>query len=104
MPRKSIRTSYTAEQKAQMVLEVLSEEQTLGQLASKHGVHVNLLRKWKAQAVEHLPSVFSNEHQAVRTLQAEHDRERQELYAEIGRLTTQLAWLKKKSGLNPDSK
>jgi putative transposase len=26
-----------------------------------------------------------------------------ELYAEIGRLTTQVAWLKKKSGLEPDS-
>jgi hypothetical protein len=25
------------------------------------------------------------------------------LYAEIGRLTTQLAWLKKKSGLEPDA-
>ena len=56
------------------------------------------VRKWKAQAVERLPGVFSDEHQAVRELEATHDRERQELYAEIGRLTTQLAWLKKKSG------
>jgi hypothetical protein len=29
----------------------------------------------------------------------EHEAEREELYAEIGRLTTQLVWLKKKSGL-----
>jgi transposase-like protein len=104
MPRKTHRTTYTAEQKAQMVLELLREEQTLAQIAAGHGVHVNMLRKWKAQTLEHLPGVFSNENQALRTLEAEHDRERQELFAEIGRLTTQLAWLKKKSGLNPETK
>jgi putative transposase len=32
-------------------------------------------------------------------MEAEHERKLGELYAEIGRLTTQLAWLKKKSGL-----
>ena len=101
MLRKATRTHYTPEQKAQIVLELLREEQTFAQLAAAHGIHVNMLRKWKAQALERLPSVFNNENQAVRDLEAEHDRERQELYAEIGRLTTQLAWLKKKSGLNP---
>ncbi len=54
-----------------------------------------MLRKWKTQAIERLPGVFSDETQAVRELEAEHERERQALYAEIGRLTTQLAWLKK---------
>ena len=58
------------------------------------------VRKWKAQALERLPSLFSDEHQAVRELEVAYERERQELYAEIGRLTTQLAWLKKKSGFN----
>jgi len=39
----------------------------------------------------------------VRQAAAE-DREREELFAQIGRLTTQLAWLKKKSGLEPPAK
>jgi len=34
----------------------------------------------------------------VRELQAAHDRERDQLYAQIGRLTTELEWLKKKGG------
>ena len=104
MPRKTTRTHYSAEQKAQVVLEMLREELTVAQIAAKHGVHVTMLHKWKGQALEHLPSLFNSENQAVRTLEAEHDRERQELYAQIGRLTTQLAGLKKKSGLNPETK
>jgi transposase len=104
MPKKSTRTHYTPEQKAQIVLELLREEQTLGQIAAAHGIHVNMLRKWKAQAIERLPVVFNTENQAVRDLELAHEREREDLYAQIGRLTTQLAWLKKKSGLNPDQK
>ncbi len=78
-----------------MVLEVLNKDQTIGQIAGVHDIHVNMLRKWNAQAVEHLPSLFTDVHQAVPELEAAHERERQELYAEIGRLTTQLAWLKR---------
>ena len=100
MTKKKTRTHYSDERKAQIVLEVLREERTFAQIAAEYGMHVNLLRKWKAQAVERLPSVFRNENRAVRELEAEHENEREMLYAQIGRLTTQLAWLKKKSGLN----
>jgi len=101
MTRKYTRNHYTPEQKAQLVLEALREQQTVGQLAAAHGLHPNMLRKWQALALERLPGVFDHERQAGRDLEAQHERERQELYAEIGRLTTQLAWLKKKSGLHP---
>ena len=85
-----------------MVLEVLREERTLAQIAAAAGVHANMLRKWKTQAVERLPEVFNTENQALHDLAAQHEHEREELYAEIGRLTTQLAWLKKKSGFNAE--
>ena len=101
-PKKSIRKRYSPEQKAQIVLEILKEEQTLAQISASFGIHVNQLRKWKTQAIERLPSVFTDETQAQRVLEAAQEQERQALYAEIGRLTTQLAWLKKKSGLDPD--
>ncbi len=104
MTRKYTRNNYTPEKKSQIVLEVFREEQTFAQLAATYSVHVNMLRKWKTQAMERLPSLFDDQNKTVRDLEAEHEREQQELYAEIGRLTTQLAWLKKKSGLNPDTK
>src|SRR5512134_383504 len=93
MPKKSTRGHYTPEQKAQIVLELPREEQTIGQIAAAHNIHVTMLRKWKAQAMERLPSIFNNENQAGRDLELAHEREREELYAEIGQLTTQSAWL-----------
>jgi transposase-like protein len=97
----TMKKHYTPTFKAQIVLEVLKEEQTITQVASAHGVHPNQLRKWRAQALEGLPQLFADERRAQRAVEAEHERRLDELYTEIGRLTTQLAWLKKKSGLEP---
>ena len=98
------RKHYTPSQKAAIVLELFKEEETLPQLASRHGVHPNLLRQWKAQALACLPLLFSHEEREKRALEGEHQRQLDELYGEIGRLTTQLAWLKKKSGLEPGAR
>jgi putative transposase len=93
-----MRKHYTAQFKAQVVQEILKEEKTLNQLAAEHGIHPNQLKRWKAMALEGLPSLFSQDDKAVQTA-AEHERQVTELYAEIGRLTTELTWLKKKAGL-----
>ena len=103
MPKKSLRKRYSPQQKAQIVLELLKAEQTLSQIASTYGVHVTQLRNWKAQAVNGLPQLFDDDQKALRDLEVQHAQERQDLYAEIGRLTTQLGWLKKKSGLDLQS-
>lgn len=104
MPKKAHRKRYSPQEKARIVIEVLKEEKTLAQLAAAHGVHSNQLRKWRTQALTLLPRVFDDEQQAVRDLEAQYAQERDALYAEIGRLTTQLTWLKKKSGLDVESR
>jgi hypothetical protein len=45
-----------------------------------------------------MPGLFERRDHAE-ALTAAFTREREELYAQIGRLTTQLAWLKSKTGL-----
>jgi putative transposase len=90
-----IRKSYTPEFKAQIVLEILKEEKTIAQIASEHGIHPNMLNRWKKQALENLPQLFSDEKKAVETMKAEYENKIQDLYQKIGRLTTQLTWLKK---------
>lgn len=80
-------------------MEILKEEQSIAQIASEYGVHPNQLYKWKAQALENLSVLFEDERKGAKALKAEHERKLKELYAEIGKLSTQLAWLKKKSGL-----
>jgi transposase-like protein len=92
---------YTPKQKAQIALEILKEERTIAQIASEYGVHPTQLYKWKTQAVENLPDLFEDDRKGEKALKVEHERQLKELYAEIGKLTTQLAWLKKKSGIEP---
>jgi transposase len=94
-----MRKQFTAKQKAQIVVELLKEEKTVSQISSEYGVHANQLYRWKAQALEGLPGLFEKDNKAEKTQEA-HERQTQELYAEIGKLSTQLAWLKKKSGLD----
>ncbi len=99
-----MRKRYSPSFKAESVLEVLKEDQTLNQIASARAVHPNQLSKWKTQVQQNLHKLFEPDQQATRTLEEAHARELEKLYAEIGRLTTQVNWLKKKSGLDPDAK
>lgn len=89
---------YTSAFKAQVVLEMLKEERSVGQIAAVHGVHPNQLYRWKAQALKSLPQLFDEQGAKAKTSPSE--EQINALYAEIGRLTTQLNWLKKKSGLD----
>jgi len=86
---------YTSAFKAQVALDLLKEEKTLSQLSTEYGVHANVLRDWRAQALKGLPTVFERRDD-VAELKASHAQQLEDLYAQIGRLTTQLTWLKKK--------
>ena len=89
---------YAAEFKAQVVKEILKEEKTVSQLSAEYGIHSSQLYKWRDQAVAGLPSLFNEQaekNQAEK--EAEWQKEREALYAEIGRLTTEKTWLEKKS-------
>jgi transposase-like protein len=92
--QKKKRKQYTDEFKAKVVKEMLREEKTVGQLASEYEVHSNMLYRWRDQAIAGLPSLFSNQTaQELAEKEAEWEKEREALYAEIGRLTTQVTWL-----------
>lgn len=90
-----MKKTYTASFKAQVVLELLKETKTLSQLSSEHGVHVTVLRDWKQAALKGLPDLFENRDSFAEAKVA-YERQLEELYAEIGRLTTQVNFLKKK--------
>jgi transposase-like protein len=92
-----MRKQYSTDIKVKVVLTLLKEEQTITQVASQFGIHVTQLRQWRQTVLEGLPALFDKEKAAsldqVRQLEAE----KQTLFAEIGRLSTELTWLKKKS-------
>jgi putative transposase len=95
-----MRKRYTPTFKAQIVRELLKEEKTLAQVAAEHGVHPTQLIKWRATALEGLPSLFARQDNTI-ALKADYEARLAALYEEIGRLSTQVAWLKRKSGLDP---
>jgi transposase len=90
-----MKKTYTPTFKAQVVLEVLKETKTINQLAAEYGVAPTVLREWKAAALKGLPNVFTSR-DSVTELTAAYERQLEDLYAEIGRLTTHVNFLKKK--------
>jgi transposase-like protein len=95
-----IRKHYTPAFKTQVVQEVLAGERTMAQIAAQYGVHPHLMGKWKRAALQAMPTAFTENaplQAQIAALKAEHEREKEALYAQIGRLTTQVHWLPKKN-------
>ncbi len=90
-----MRKQYSAAFKARVVQELLKEEKTLVQIASQYEVHPTQLKTWRAVALEGLPGLFEKQDSTMELKRA-HEEQLTELYAEIGKLSTQVAWLKKK--------
>jgi len=88
------RRTFTPSFKAKVALAAARGDMTLSQLASKYGVHVNQISKWKAQLLSGAAELFEDG-RARRTREDETGEAK--LYEEIGRLKVELDWLKKKS-------
>lgn len=95
---------FTSGFKAQVARDLLREDKTLSQIAAEHGVASTQLSQWKARALRGLVSLFEDEHKEIETVRADYEKRIEELYGEIGRLTTKLTWLQKKSGLDIESR
>ena len=90
-----MRKQYTPAFKAEVVQELLKEEKTLVQIASEYEVHPTQLKTWRTIALEGLPGLFEKQ-DSTAELKAAYEQQLTDLYAEIGKLTTQVTWLKKK--------
>jgi len=94
-----MKKTYSAEFKAQVVREVLKEQKTINQIAAEFGVHPQMLYRWRDAVLDALPGVFNNQQAKSQAEQlATQQRQVELLYTEIGKLSTQLNWLKKKAG------
>ena len=91
-----MRKRFTNQFKTEMALELLRGEKTVGQIASEHKVAPTQLSQWRAIVLNGLPSLFENEQREASKQHAAHEAEQERLYAEIGRLTSELNWLKKR--------
>ena len=90
------RKRYDASFKAKVALEAIKGERTIAEISSESIVHTNQIRKWRKQALEELPDIFSGGRKK-RELSSEELES--ELYKQIGQLKVELDWLKKISSL-----
>lgn len=88
------RRKFTAEFKAQIVLEVLTGVKSNAEACREYQLHPQLLGRWKTQFVEEAPSIFSNGQQNTESEEREAELERL-----VGRLTMELEIAKKASNI-----
>ena len=92
---KVTRKRYTAAFKAKVALDAIKGEQTLAELASKHGIHQTMIAAWKRQAIEGMAVTFSGKAEAS---PATSEAELAKLHAKIGQLVVERDFLAKASG------
>jgi transposase len=92
---KSTRRNHSASFKAKVALEAVKGEQTVSEIAAKHGVHHTLVNEWKRAVVEGATAVFergpsrSDKQTEVLT---------DELYKQIGQQKVQIDFLARALG------
>lgn len=87
---------YTAAEKVKIALEAIKGELTIAQISSKYEVHATQINRWKQQALESMQAGFSGK-RSSNNADDEQTRLIDKLYQQIGKLTTECDWLKKKS-------
>jgi putative transposase len=89
---------YTAEQKTKIVLELLKEDQTIAEIASKYKITSQSIMKWKKQFLENASLAFEPA-KAVQEFKDElkaKNIEIEDLQKQLGKSTMEKEWLAKK--------
>ena len=86
---------HTPTFKTQVVLALLKGDKTRNEVSSEFGIHPTQADLWKQKVMAGIPSLFGlgNADELK-----ERDKLIEELYKQVGKLQTQLDWLKKKMG------
>ena len=88
------RKSHTAAFKAQVALAAVKGDKTVSELASLQCVHPTMIHAWKKQLLDNAEEIFQS---GAKASSAEYEALQAQLYEQIGRLKTELDWLKKKA-------
>jgi len=90
------RKAYTPEYKAKLVIEVLREEKTLSEIASREGINPKQLGNWRNEFIENAARAFSrSKDEKAAAQQVEELKAREKEYqAKVGQLTLEVDFLK----------
>ena len=87
---------HTPALKLKVALEAVQNQKTVNQIASEHGVAPVQVTEWKKQLLEDGVQIFQNKR---RNKAPEAHEDVEYLQQQVGKLSTQIEWLKKKQGL-----
>ena len=90
------RISYQAAFKGKVALEALKESKTLSDLSQEYKIHAAQISKWKTQAIQGISQLFEDGRKKKKSAP---DVDIEVLYAQLGKLQSQLEFLKKKTGM-----
>lgn len=90
------RRTWTPDEKASIVLEILREESTLSELSRKYDIAQPVLSRWRTEFIENMSRVFDKQGKAIEKIQKEQEEEKELLVKKIGELTLDVDFLKKK--------
>jgi transposase-like protein len=91
------RKQRSPEFKAKVALEAIKESKTVNEIAGAYQVHTGQVTQWKTQLKEGVVQIFS---QCKQAKERKRTGEEAALYEQIGRLTCENNWLKKKLGVS----
>ncbi len=91
------RKTFSPEFKAQVVLQLLREENTVNELAAKHQISPVVIGRWKIQFLERASEVFRKGPSDAEQALVEKEDHIADLERKIGQLTIEVDWMKKKS-------
>ncbi|NGX46200.1 MAG: hypothetical protein K940chlam2_01386 [Chlamydiae bacterium] len=86
------KNSRSAAFKKKVALSALKEDSTIKEIAQRFGVHTVQVHKWKKELLEKADTVFETKKNNFEEREAG-------LHEQIGKLTMENNWLKKKLGL-----
>ena len=89
------RTKYSAGFKLKVALTAIKETKTLSEMSQEFKIHAGLITKWKSHLTQEGALLFEDS----RKKKVDPDIDVEALYAQIGKLQTQLEFLKKKTGI-----
>jgi transposase-like protein len=87
------RKPRSAEFKSKVALEACKGDKTINEIAAIYQVHPGQVTQWKTRLVEGVKEIFS---QRTPAKDKKKTAEEEALYEQIGRLSCENAWLKKK--------
>lgn len=88
------RRNHSSSFKAKVALEAAKGNLTVAEIAQKYQVHPTQITKWKKALLDNIPGIFEGK---ILNPQAKDDKEKDELYKQIGKLQVQVDFLERVS-------